>query len=144
MAEESTSEKLTSEELTEEEPTEEEIEAIEVKKMGAFFSPEALIMFMIAGFLDLIGLVLLILDFVGIGLALSFIPDIIGIILIGSWMYFRSGNITISQKAGKTIKKSGRKIFKRLGLAFLGELIPVFGDIALCWLLVVYFELKNN
>lgn len=127
-----------------EEPIEEEIKAIEIKKMGALFSPEALVMFIVAGSLDLIGLILLILDFIGIGLALSFIPDIIGIIVIGSWMYFRSGHITISRRAGKTIKKTGRKIFKRLGLAFLGELIPFFGDVAFCWLLVVYFELKNN
>ena len=132
------------EEPTPEEPIEEEIKAIEIKKMGALFSPEALVMFIAAGSLDLIGLILLILDFIGIGLALSFIPDIIGIIVIGSWMYFRSGHITISRRAGKTIKKTGRKIFKRLGLAFLGELIPLFGDVAFCWLLVVYFELKNN
>lgn len=132
------------EEPTPEEPIEEEIKAIEIKKMGALFSPEALVMFIVAGSLDLIGLILLILDFIGIGLALSFIPDIIGIIVIGSWMYFRSGHITISRRAGKTIKKTGRKIFKRLGLAFLGELIPFFGDVAFCWLLVVYFELKNN
>ena len=132
------------EEAISEEPTEEEIETIEIKKMGAFFSPEALIIFMVAGFLDLIGLILLILDFIGIGLALSFIPDIIGIIIIGGWMYFRSGHITISRKAGKTVKTTGRKVLKRLGLAFLGELIPVFGDVAFCWLLVVYFELKNN
>jgi len=132
------------EELTSEEPTEEEIEAVETKKMGAFLSPEALIMFIVAGFLDLIGLIIIILDFIGIGLAFSFIPDILGIITIGGWMYFRSGNITISRKAGKTVKTTGRKVFKRLGLASLGELIPVFGDIALCWLLVVYFELKNN
>lgn len=132
------------EEPTSEEPTEEEIETIGIKKMGALFSPEALVMFIAAGSLDLIGLILLILDFIGIGLALSFIPDIIGIIVIGSWMYFRSGHITISRRAGKTIKKTGRKIFKRLGLAFLGELIPFFGDVAFCWLLVVYFELKNN
>ena len=132
------------EEAISEEPTEEEIETIEIKKMGAFFSPEALIIFMVAGFLDLIGLILLILDFIGIGLALSFIPDIIGIIIIGGWMYFRSGHITISRKAGKTVKTTGRKVLKRLGLAFLGELIPVFGDVAFCWLLVIYFELKNN
>ncbi|MBZ9578156.1 hypothetical protein KJA13_04005 [Patescibacteria group bacterium] len=132
------------EEPTSEEPTEEEIEAIEIKRMGALFSPEALVMFVVAGSLDLIGLILLILDFIGIGLALSFIPDIIGIIVIGGWMYFRSGHITISRRAGKTIKTTGRKIFKRLGLAFLGELIPLFGDIAFCWLLVVYLELKNN
>ncbi len=137
-------EEPTSEEPTSEEPAEEEIEAIEIKRMGALFSPEALVMFMVAGSLDLIGLILLILDFIGIGLALSFIPDIIGLVFLGSWMYFRTGHVTISRSAGKTIRKSGRKILKRLGLSFAGELIPLFGDIAFCWTLAVYFELKNN
>lgn len=137
-------EEPTSEEPTSEEPTEEEIEAIGIKRMGAFFSPEALVMFMIAGSLDLAGLVIFILSLFGVGIAISFIPDIIGLVFLGSLMYFRTGHVTISRSAGKTIRKSGRKIFKRLGLSFVGELIPFFGDIAFCWTLAVYFELKNN
>ncbi len=133
------------EEPTGEEPTEkEEIEAIEIKRMGALFSPEAVVMFLAAGMLDLAGLIILILNFFGVGLAISFIPDIIGLVFLGSWMYFRTGHVTISRSAGKTIRKSGRKILKRLGLSFAGELIPFFGDLAFCWTLAVYFELKNN
>jgi len=30
-----------------------------------------------------------------------------------------------------------------LGLSFLGELIPFFGDVAPCWTLAVYFELQS-
>jgi len=131
-------------ELTSEEPTEEEIKAVETQKMGAFFSPEALIMFMIAGLLDLAGLIIFILSLFGVGIAISFIPDIIGLVFLGSLMYFRAGHVTISKSGGKIIKKSGRKILKRLGLSFMGELIPFFGDIAFCWTLAVYFELKNN
>ena len=107
-------------------------------------SPEALLVLTLAVILDLVGLILFFLSFIGIGIPLSFILDIIGLVLIGSWMFFRTGHITTTKKAEKIIKKGGRKLLKRLGLAFLGEIIPFFGDIAPCWTLAVYFELKNN
>ena len=115
------------------------------EKVASLTGPEAFVMLSFAIMLDLIGLVVFILDFIfGVGLIVSFVPDVIGLIFIGGWMFFRTGHITITRKAKKTIKKGGKKILKRLGLAFLGELIPVFGDVAFCWTLAVYFELKNN
>jgi len=115
-----------------------------VKSMTSLASPEALIMFLLAGILDAVGLILFFISFIGIGIPLSFIPDVTGLILIGGWMFLRTGHITTTKKAQKIGKKLGRKILKRLGLAFLGEIIPFFGDIAPCWTLAVYFELKNN
>lgn len=109
-----------------------------------FFSPIAIIMFLIAGLLDATGLIFLILSFFGIGIALSYIPDIIGLVFLGSLMYFTTGSMTTTKGAQKTIKKATTKLLKRLGLAFLGEIIPFFGDIAPCWILAVYFHLKNN
>ena len=110
------------------------------EQAASFTSPEAFVMLSIAIALDLLGLFIFILDLLGIGLIISFVPDIIGLIFIGGWMLFRTGRVTVTKKAQKT----GKKLFKRLGLAFLGELIPFFGDVAFCWTLAVYFELKNN
>lgn len=132
------------EEGKEEETDEKPKKSVE-EEVGSLISPEALVFFFAAIMLDLFGLIIFILDFVfGVGLIVSAIPDIIGLIFIGSWMYFRTGHITITRRGQKTIKKTGRKLFKRLGLSFLGEIIPVFGDVAFCWTLAVYFELKNN
>ncbi len=94
---------------------------------------------------DLLGLIIFLLNFVfGIGLILSVFVDLAGMFLFGGWMYFRSGHVAISKKTGKPIRKTERKLLKRFGLAFLGEAIPLFGDIAFCWTIAVYFELKNN
>lgn len=133
-----------SEEIEREKAAQREIEMEEISKTGAFLSPEAFAMFFVAGMLDIVGLIVFILSLFGIGIPASFVLDFIGVIIIGGWMFFRTGHVTITRKAGKTIKKAQKKILKRLGLSFLGELIPFFGDIAFCWTLAVYFELKNN
>ncbi|MDD2732046.1 MAG: hypothetical protein PHI53_02505 [Candidatus Pacebacteria bacterium] len=99
--------------------------------MSNFISPEAVVMLLAAVLLDTIGFLFLFLSFLGVGIPLSFIPDLIGLIFIGGWMFLRSG-------------ARQKRIGKRLGLAFLGEIIPFFGDIAPCWTLAVFFELKNN
>ena len=109
-----------------------------------FFNPIAIIMFLIAGMLDMVGLILFILSFFGIGIPLSYIPDIIGLVLLGPLMYLSTGKITVTQGAQKVIKKPVGKVLKRLGLAFLGELIPFFGDIASCWTLAVYLHFKKG
>ena len=102
-------------------------------------SPEGVLMLFIAVIFDFIGLILLVLTlFWGIGQAISPFLDIAGLVVIGGWMMARAGTITVPKKALKTAGKLGKKI----GLPFLGELIPVFGDIAFCWTLAVWFSLK--
>ena len=99
---------------------------------GSFTSPEGILMLCVAVILDLVGLILFCLCWLGIddyG-----ILDVIGLVIIGGWMFIRSGS-----KKGAI----GKKLAKRLGLAFFGELIPFFGGIAPCWTLAVYFELKS-
>lgn len=96
-------------------------------------------MMLAAGSLDLVGFLLFILDFVGIGIPLSFIPDIIGILIIGGWIFLRTGRIGITKGAAKISQKA----FAELGLATLGELIPFFGDLAPCWILLVFDILKE-
>lgn len=121
------------EEAEEESP--EETTSPETESMGALFSPEGVIMMFLAGILDLIGLIILC-----FGLDDCGILDIIGLILIGGWMLSRYGRITVSKGA----KKIGSKMLKQVGLSFLGELIPYFGNIAPCWTLAVYFQIKSK
>lgn len=118
-----------------EESTEKEVSEIATEKMGNFFSPEAVIMMLLAIILDLTGFIILCFGLDDVG-----ILDVIGLILIGGWMLSRSGQITVTKGA----KKAGGKIFKRLGISFVGELIPYFGNVAPCWTLAVYFQLKSQ
>ncbi len=128
---------------TKDEKAEDEEEAPEEKtaetKIGSLLTPEGILMMFLAIVIDLFGLVLFILSFLGVGVILSGVSDVLGLLFIGSWMFSRSGNITVTKGA----KKLTTKLFKRLGLSFLGELIPFFGDIAPCWTLAVYFELRS-
>ena len=132
------------------EETNEETEQIKGSSSPSFLM-EAIIIFPIAIVLDLVGFMLLFFlldDF--------WILDIIGLVIIGSWMLFRRGHVTLPKKTAekiekkaleqftKTTKKTGKKFLKRFGLAFLGEIIPYIGGIAPCWTLAVFFELKNN
>lgn len=110
-------------------------------EMGALFSPEGVIMMFLAILIDTAGLFCLVLTAVfGIGQIISPVVDIIGMVLIGGWMLFRYGQMTGTKGA----KKAGGKLLKRFGLSFLGELIPIFGDVAPCWTLAVYFTLKSK
>lgn len=107
---------------------------------GSLFSPEGILMLSIAVLLDGLGFCCLILSFFGIGIPISGVLDGIGLLTIGGWMFLRTGRIGATRKVTRTF---GR-LFKRLGLAFIGEAIPFFGDIAFCWTLLVYFELKEG
>ncbi|MBL7156090.1 MAG: hypothetical protein ISS87_00610 [Candidatus Pacebacteria bacterium] len=106
---------------------------------NAFLSPEGFLMMSIAIMLDLAGLALFILSFFGIGIAVSWILDLIGLIFIGGWMFMRSGKAKATKKAAKI----GKKAFKKLGIGFIGEIIPFFGDIAFCWTIIVFLELRK-
>ena len=109
------------------------------KNVGALFTPEGVVMMFIAAMLDLTGLGIFLLSLLGIGIPLSFLLDITGLLIIGGWTLLRSGSASTTKQAAKL----GKKAFKRLGLGFLGELVPFFGDIAFCWTLVVYLELTR-
>jgi hypothetical protein len=108
----------------------------------AFFGP-AIIMLVLAVLLDLFGLVGLIF---GIGQILSFIPDILGTIFIGGWIYFNSRTIKLTKgtmtKIGGAAKWAKRSKWLRPLLIF-GEFIPFVG-IAPLWTILVFFELLGQ
>lgn len=114
-------------------------ESPEIRSAGNLLSPTGIMLFSVAGVIDGIGLIILCTGLDDLG-----IMDIIGLIFVGGLMFATSGSITGTKGAQKTVKKLGTKLSKRLGLSFLGELIPYFGGIAPCWTLAVYFHLKGG
>lgn len=128
-------EKSPEEETGEETPT-------AAEKTSELFGPEGILMMLAAGILDLTGLVLLCFGLDDFGVA-----DIIGIFLIGGWMYSRTGVISMPERAQKRARGWLRKLFrgkwKRYLTPFIGEIIPYLGGIAFCWTLAVYYELTD-
>ncbi len=119
--------------------------ANEIERIGNFISLYGIIMFSMAIVLDLVGLILLVLSFLGIGIPLSFIPDVIGLVFIGGLMLLSpSGGVVVSKGANKLSKKIAKKIGKKIGLSFLVELVPFVGDIAPSWTVAVYLHLKGS
>lgn len=112
------------------------------RNFGSLSSPEGTLMMLAALLLDCIGVFLLIFGLDDFGIA-----DVFGIILIGGWMYSRSGVIRAPQKAQKKAGGWLRKLFrgkwKKYLTPFIGEIIPYFGGIAFCWTLAVYYELTE-
>lgn len=124
-------------------------------------------MLFLAGLLDIIGIICLILDALfGIGEVLSYIPDTIGIVFFGAWVVFRAATKKegeekiedlkrqLAERRGKREKTREKKLAKKLakkgmnkglkfGLAALGELIPFLGALPF-WTIYVYSELKSE
>jgi len=128
-------------EPAEEEPETEETGGIEIGKIGNLFSPEAVIMLPLAILLDLIGVILICFGLDDFG-----ITDIFGILLFGSWMYFRSQTIAVPEKLKKRAETGLRKLFrgpwKRFLTPIIGEVIPYVGVLPM-WTLAVYYELTS-
>lgn len=127
------------EETTEEEP-EEETAAEDTGRMGRLLSPEGVIMMLLAILLDLTGVILFC-----VGLDDCGATDIIGIIFIGGWIFFRSRSLKVTSGAAKTISKATEwaKRSKWLRPLCVGmELIPFWGGVAPSWIILVYNELQ--
>ncbi|MDP2741522.1 MAG: hypothetical protein Q8O66_02475 [bacterium] len=58
--------------------------------MSVITIPEGIIMLTIAVFFDILGIILFFLDFVAIGIPLSFLLDGVGFLIFGSWTIARS------------------------------------------------------
>jgi len=100
------------------------------------FDPEGMFILAWAIILDLMGIItgILILVF-GIGLLLSYVVDIIGILTIGVWSFFKTGELPITKRL--------MRFLKRPGLAAFGELLPIVGILPI-WTLYVFTELRKG
>lgn len=99
-----------------------------------FFEVDSILMFFLALLLDLLGLLCLVLDFIGIGLGVSFIPDLLGGVFFGSWLYFIRGD---------GIGFEGTNWKRLLGFGG-GEVVPLLGDVAPFWTVLVIMEMLND
>jgi len=102
-------------------------------KGGNFTSPEGILMLSIAAVLDGIGLMLFI---VGTWVAIDDygMLDIFGMVVIGGWMFARSGvNAT-------AVKKGIRRFVTSSAI----ELVPFLGGASPSWVWLVYKTLKDG
>jgi len=97
---------------------------------GNLTSPEGILMLLLAVGIDGTGLIItfFLLDDLGI-------LDAIGMVVIGGWMYSRSGS-----NAGSATKKG----LKRFILSFAVELTPYLGGVSPSWTWLVYKTLKDG
>lgn len=109
------------------------------EKTGVLFSPEGLLMLTLAVIVDLAGLA----EFIPVvGTIISFVSDMVGIIFIGGWMFFRSQTVTVTKRAAVRATRALRWLRWLRPLAFVGEFIPFVGILPL-WTIIVYLELKQ-
>lgn len=109
---------------------------------GALFSPEGILMMGLAVGLDLVGFVELI---PVAGSILSYVPDILGLLIIGGWQIFRSQTISAPGRAGARagqVAQKAKKLKWLRPLLIVGEFIPIVGTLP-CWTIAVWFELKG-
>ena len=102
---------------------------------GGITSPEGVLMLLLACFLDGIGIMVLL-----FGLDDFWILDITGLLLIGTWIFFRTGHVS----ATATAKKTGKKLLSRIGLGFIIEIIPWFGGLCPSWIIIVWREMSGK
>lgn len=106
------------------------------KKMPDIFSPEGFLILLWAFFLDIIlGVPIFILEFFGIGIPMSWIVDVLGVLTIGIWSWRKTGHMQVTRRA--------MRLLKRPGLALLFEAIPIVGILPL-WMLYVFIDLKKK
>jgi len=114
-------------------------------KRSILTSPEGVAMMSIGIILDLLCIICVILIiFFGIGLLLAKIVYIAGLIIIGSWAFFRSGSLPIEGKGKKKIAKGLIGFLKRQWPKLAGKAIPAVGDALPLWTWTVYSELTNQ
>lgn len=119
-----------------------QVQTSEEERSGTFMGPEGVLMLSLAIILDVGGLS----EFIPIiGTFFSFLSDIIGLLVIGGWMFFRSQSVTVTGRAAARVGKMARwarKMKWLRPLCFILEFIPIVGILPL-WTVAVYFELKQ-
>lgn len=86
--------------------------------------------------LDIMGILTgILIVFFGLGLILSLIPDILGIITIGGWMWSKIGD-----RGKLSITKKLLFVLKKIWKSALLELIP-FSGVFTWWSIFVFYQL---
>jgi hypothetical protein len=119
------------------------------RKVSALISPEGVMMMSVGGMLDILSIIgaILILA-LGTGLLFAKIVYIVGLIIVGSWAFFRSGALpTRGKTKGLVGKKGGRtltRFLKRQWPKLAGKAVPAVGDALPLWTWTVYSELTSE
>ncbi len=126
--------------------TEEKAPDEATNKFSALTRP-GVIMLIIAIFIDIFGVICLLLDiFFGVGEIPSWISDGAGIVFIGGWIWFRSGRVEVPERAKQRTEKGLKKLFrgkyKKFLTPILGEVAPFVGAFPF-WSLAAYYELTS-
>jgi len=100
------------------------------------FSPETLLMLPLAVGIDLVSIILICFGLDDFGLL-----DIIGIVFIGGWLFFRKGKI-VEKKKG-FLKRIFTGKFSKFLTPIFGEGIPYLGILPF-WTLSVYYNLLEE
>lgn len=118
----------------------------ETSQGSNIFSVEGLIMLSIGALLDIASIICVILILLfGIGLLLAKIVYIIGLIIVFSWVLFRSGAGEAMSVKDQTrqMRKTLLGFLKRQWKKLAGKLVPAVGDALPLWTWTIYSELKN-
>lgn len=135
-----------------------------------FLDPDFLVFAMpFAVLIDLVDIILELTSFVVIPKLLGMVADVVTFAIIGGWMYWRTGRMAdakkqqqeqmgkklaekasqLSKKAKKQVaqkvvaKQASKKVFARMGLVLIGELIPFVGLIPF-WTISVISTLRKK
>ena len=114
-------------------------EKVEEQK-PSLLSPEAIGMLFFAGLIDGLEFLFNLIPLRGLPEVLSFVLDLVALIVIGFWMLMRTGGITAPGKAVSRLAKMG-KWLKPLCMAI--EFLPIGGALAPLWIAAVWLELKT-
>ena len=109
-------------------------------KKPSLLSPEAIGMLFFAGLIDGLEFLFNLIPLRGLPEVLSFVLDLVALIVIGFWMLMRTGGITVPGKAVSRLAKMGKWLKP---LCMLVEFLPIGGALAPLWIVAVWLELKT-
>ncbi len=115
------------------------------RKISALLSPEGILMMSVGGMLDILSIIgaILIIAF-GTGLLFAKIVYIVGLIIVGSWAFFRSGTLPGKGKMRKKMVRGLTNFLRRQWPKLAGKAVPAVGDCLPLWTWMVYSELTSG
>jgi hypothetical protein len=115
------------------------------RKASALISVEGISMMLLGGMLDIFSIIGAILIIVfGVGLLFAKIIYIVGLFLVSTWVFVRSGAIAGKGKMRKKIVKGLLNFFKRQWPKLAGKAVPAVGDALPLWTWTIYSELTSG
>ena len=113
------------------------------EKDKSLYSPQALVMLTRGIMLDIASIICVVLiAAAGIGLILAKIVYVIGLVIVTTWVFIRSGQLSgvaedkFSSVIQRLMKKQGKKI------AF--KAVPIAGDALPIWTITIYSEITGK